>query len=120
MADFTCIVCPNSCLITVEESDESLKIIGNQCKRGEEFAKNEYTHPMRMFTSTMKIKDAVIPRISVISSGEIPKEKMKEAQALMAETVLEAPVKLGDVLVHDICGTGVDIIASRTLKKVSA
>ena len=61
MADFTCIVCPNSCLITVEESDGSLKITGNQCKRGEEFAKNEYTHPMRMFTSTMKIMNAVIP-----------------------------------------------------------
>lgn len=118
MKNFTCIVCPNSCLISVEEKDGQLVISGNQCKRGEEFAKNEYTHPMRMFTSTMKIRNAKLPRIAVISSKEIPKEKIKEVQKEMSNVELTAPVKLGEVLIHDVCGTGADIVASRTLKNI--
>ena len=118
MKQYTCIVCPNSCLISVEEKNGTLEITGNQCKRGLEFAKNEHTHPMRMFTSTMKIENAGIPRISVVSSGEIPKEKMKDCQAELSKTVLSAPVKLGDTVIKNICGTGIDIVASRTLKKI--
>lgn len=30
--------------------------------------------------------------------------------------VLDAPVRLGQVVVRDICGTGVDFIATRDLK----
>lgn len=117
MEQYTCIVCPNSCLITVDEKDGELYITGQQCRRGEMFARNEHTCPMRMFTSTMKINGAELSRISVISSGEIPKEMMRDCQKELSKTVLNAPVKLGDIVIKNICGTGIDIVASRTLNK---
>lgn len=118
MNQYICIVCPNSCLLTVEDRDGHIDVHGNQCKRGEEFAVHEYTHPMRMFTSTMKIEGAQVPRISVISRTEIPKEKIGDCQKKLSESVLYAPVHCGDIVVSDIAGTGVDLVASRTLERV--
>ena len=116
MAQYTCIVCPNSCLITVEEGENGLKITGNQCKRGEAFAKSEHEHPLRMFTSTVKIEGARLPRLSVVTSGEIPKEKLFECQKALNHVVAHAPVSCGDALVKDFCHTGVDLLASRSMK----
>ena len=50
MEEYTCIVCPNSCRITVSETKQGLEIHGNQCVRGADFASKEHTEPMRMFT----------------------------------------------------------------------
>lgn len=115
MKQFTCIVCPNSCLIEVEKTTDGIFVSGNQCRRGEEFAVNEYTCPMRMFTSTVRIEGSVVPRVSVISDGEIPKSEMKNCQNELMRVVARAPVKCGEVIVSDICGTGVNIVASRSL-----
>lgn len=118
MNQYTCIVCPNSCRITIKEEGEHLTVSGNQCKRGEEFAIHEHTCPMRMFTSTMRIEGARFPRISVISQTEIPREKLGGCQRELSKIILQAPVRCGDIVVSDIGGTGVDMVASRTLERV--
>lgn len=118
MAQYTCIVCPNSCLINVEQRENGLEITGNKCRRGKEFAQNEHEHPRRMFTSTVKVEGARIPRISVISSAEIPKNKMFECQRELSSVVAHAPIQCGDILVENICGTGVNLVASRTLEAI--
>ena len=116
MSQYTCIICPNSCRVTVIGNNEVFTVSGNQCRRGEEFAIHEHTGPMRMFTSTVRINGAAIPRISVISSREIPKEKVKDCQKVLSEIVLQAPVRCGETVMEDIEGTGADMLASRTLE----
>ena len=115
---YTCIVCPLSCKITVtDDGNGDLRAEGNTCKRGEEFALNEFTDPKRMLTSTIKVNNGVLKRLPVISSKEIPKRKIKECLDILYSVEISAPVKCGDVVVNDILGLGVDIVASRSLEK---
>lgn len=116
--EMSCIVCPMSCLITVEQDDvtkEILSITGNTCKRGETYARNELTHPMRQLTSTVAIEKGIYNRLPVILSAEVPKEKIFDVMEQIRRVKVTAPVKMGDILVADVCGLGVDVLASRSM-----
>lgn len=116
--EMSCIVCPMSCMITVEQDDvtnEILSITGNTCKRGETYARNELTHPMRQLTSTVAIDKGIYNRLPVILSAEVPKEKVFDVMEQIRKVRITAPVKMGDVLVADVCGLGVDLLASRSM-----
>lgn len=114
--EFVCIVCPNSCKLTVRETDQGIEVFGAGCKRGNEHGINEYTNPKRMLTTTVAVTGGVYPRLSVVSDAEIPREKMEECLDYLYRIQLTAPVTLRDVIAADICGTGVNILASRSMK----
>ena len=113
MAEIICIVCPKGCHLSVDE--KTLSVTGNGCPRGAEYGKNELTSPVRMVTSTVKIEGSFIPRCPVKTSSSIPKACVEEAVRLLDGLVVQAPVELGQVIVKDICGTGIDFIATRAL-----
>jgi len=115
--NYVCIACPNSCKLTVWDEAGEIHVDGAACKRGIEHGKNEYTNPMRMVTTTVAIEGGAHRRLSVASNGEIPKNMMDECLNKLYEIKLEAPVVKGQVVLADICGTGVDIVASRSMKK---
>jgi len=117
MAEYTCIVCPNSCLITVEEGPDGLIITGNKCKRGVAFATSEHTAPTRMLTSTVKLTGAKVRRLPVITTGEVPKAKLFECQEALFSVSVRAPIKCGDIVVKDLCGTGIDAVATRSVRE---
>lgn len=118
-SELSCIVCPMSCTITVEVNDnnEVVTITGNTCKRGENYARNEMTHPMRQLTSTVLIVGGIYKRLPVILSGNIPKEKIFQVMEQINKASVNAPVKRGDVIIKDVCNLGVDVIASRSMQK---
>lgn len=113
--EIVCIVCPNSCRLWVSEEGGSLRVQGNECKRGEAHGMQEYREPLRMLTTTVAVRGGVLPRLPVISAGELPKAKLGECLALLYRVEIGAPLRHGDVIVKDICGTGVDIAAARSL-----
>ncbi len=114
---FTCIVCPRGCDVTATlgSGNEILSIEGNFCPRGEEYVRNELTHPMRQLTSTVGIDGGIYRRLPVILSGNIPKERMMDVMGAIDGITVKSPVKRGDVIVSDVCGLGVDVIASRSM-----
>jgi len=115
-----CIVCPMGCRIRIARSHEEesgYHVTGHTCKRGTEYAIKEVTNPTRTLTSTVKVKNSKFERLPVRTSGEVPKSKIFSCMEIINRTVIEAPVRVGQVLVKDIFGTGVDIIASRSLGK---
>lgn len=114
--DFVCTVCPSSCRLTVTDDGGEITVTGNTCKRGLEHGINEFTNPMRMLTSTVAIRGGTLPRLSVISTGEVPKAKLRDCLAEVYRVQAKAPVNCGEVLIHNICGTGVNIVASRSMK----
>ena len=116
--EFVCIACPNSCKLTVWEEGGEIKVEGYTCKRGIDHGRNEYTNPMRMLTTTVAIEGGHHRRLSVSSTDEIPKNMMQQCLDVLYSVKLEAPVTKGDVVAADICGTGVDIVASRTMKRI--
>ncbi len=110
MKNFTCIVCPNGCNLCIDES--SLEVTGNTCKRGIDFAKNELTHPMRTIATTVRTSFKECPVISVRVTSDIPKEKIFDCMKEINKTVVSKKVKCGDVIIKNILGLGVDVIAT--------
>ena len=105
--NLTCIGCPLGCAITVTMDG------GNTCKRGSDYAAKEVTHPTRIVTSTVCVRGGSIPMVSVKTAQDIPKEKIFEIMKYINALTVTAPVHIGDVLLKDIAGTGVDLIATK-------
>ncbi|MCF2141498.1 MAG: DUF1667 domain-containing protein [Candidatus Lokiarchaeota archaeon] len=114
--EIVCVVCPNSCRLTVwEDKLGEVHVSGNKCPRGVVYGKSEYTHPVRMLITTMRVEGGVLPVIPVRSEKPIPKELLLKAIKVVNEHYCQAPVKMGQILLRDILGTGVNVIASRDL-----
>lgn len=116
-----CTVCPMGCKMNVTSTNQNevdYKIEGNKCNRGVDYAIKEITNPTRILTSTVAISNAFINRIPVKSSDPIPKGLLKEAMKVIGTLDVQAPRTAGDLIVKDILGTGVDIVASRSLDRI--
>lgn len=113
--DIRCIICPTGCLVHVENVNGELIIEGHSCKRGEEYAKVEFIAPKRILTTTMQVEKGFLPLIPVRSDKPIPKDRLEETLKLIAKTQTKAPIKMGDILIENVFGLDINIIASRDL-----
>ena len=117
--DLTCICCPLGCQITVElENGEVISVIGNTCKRGDDYARKEVTSPTRIVTSTVKVTGGKSSMVSVKTKSDIPKEKIFECVKALKEVEVQAPIAIGDVVLSNVAGTGVDIVATKDVEAV--
>jgi CxxC motif-containing protein len=115
---YVCIICPNSCEIEAEYSGKDIrKITGYSCKKGEEYVRKEIIAPERGVTTTVPVRNGLIPLVSVKSSKAIPKELMGKAVSEIAKARADAPVKIGDVIVKNILGTDADIVATKDVPR---
>lgn len=109
-----CVACPMGCGVTVELDDNGtiISVTGNTCKRGDAYARTEITNPVRSLATTVKVEGGVFNVVPCKSAGALPKDKIFECMEVINSVCVNAPVKLGDVLVSDILGTGIDIVAT--------
>ncbi len=115
--EIICTVCPMGCRITVEgEGEKILSLTGNTCKRGEEYASAEFCHPVRILTTTMKTDSEKTPLVPVRSEKPLPKEKIMDCMAVIRNQEAKIPVHMYDILVENICGTGINIVSTGTVK----
>ena len=113
----TCIVCPAGCQICVKnEGKEIISITGNNCKRGEEYARKEVTNPTRIVTSTVKVKNGKQTMVSVKTRTDISKDKIFDCIKALKEVNVEAPIFIGDMILENVAGTGVDIVATKDVE----
>lgn len=111
-----CIGCPMGCPLTVTmEGGEITEVTGNTCKRGDIYARKEVTNPTRIVTSTVPVDGGVIAAVSVKTKEDIPKGKIFDCMKALKKVRVTAPVHIGDVVLEDVAGTGVDIIATKTV-----
>ena len=113
--ELICISCPMGCHLKV--NTETKEVTGNTCKRGKAYGINEVTNPVRVVTTTVKVKDGELPVIPVKTKEPISKELNFKAMEILNSIEVEAPISMGDIIVKDILGTGVDVVAARNLKK---
>lgn len=113
--ELTCINCPLGCLLTVTiEDGEVTSVTGNTCKRGEVYGKKEVTNPTRIVTTTVPVVGSTAERmVSVKTASDVPKGKMFDVVQALADVTATAPVHIGDVILADAAGTGVDVIATK-------
>ncbi|MCR5155398.1 MAG: DUF1667 domain-containing protein [Butyrivibrio sp.] len=117
--ELTCIGCPMGCLLTVTlDNGEVTEVKGNTCAKGDIYARKEVVNPTRIVTSTVKIVGGDKERVSVKTANDIPKSKIFEVMKDIDAAVVKAPAKIGDVLVENVAGTGVNVIATRNVDAV--
>lgn len=119
LVELTCISCPLGCPLRVETDSEGrvLSVSGNTCKRGEEYGKKEVTAPSRTVTSTVRLTGGTAPVVSVRTRSDIPKGKIFDVMDAVRGACIQAPVRMGDVVIENVAGTGVDLIATRDAER---
>ena len=114
----TCINCPVGCRMTVVVEDgKVVSVTGNTCKRGVAYAEQECVAPQRMVTAVVTVTGRKTP-VSVKTRTPIPKVKIFDCMKELANTEIQAPVHMGDVVCANVCGTGVDVIATKTVEEL--
>lgn len=110
----TCIGCPMGCALSVEmEGKEVVRVSGNTCPRGDAYARKELTNPTRIVTSTVRVKDWKM--LSVKTEQDIPKEKIMNCIRELKHICVVPPVHVGDVILQNVAGTGVAVIATKEI-----
>lgn len=111
-----CIGCPMGCpLVVTLDHGEVVSVEGNTCKRGAVYGKKEVTNPTRIVTSTVRVTGGSISVVSVKTREDIPKEKIFDCIKALQEIEVAAPVNIGDVVLRDVAGTGVDVVATKNV-----
>ncbi|MCF0130958.1 MAG: DUF1667 domain-containing protein [Pseudobutyrivibrio sp.] len=117
--ELICIGCPMGCPLTVEmDNGEVVSVTGNTCNRGDVYARKEVTNPTRIVTSSVRINGGTLAAVSCKTAADIPKGKIFDIARELKDVEVNAPVHIGDVLVKNVAGTGVDIIATKNVLSV--
>jgi CxxC motif-containing protein len=111
-----CIGCPMGCYLIVDFVGIKIsKVKGNRCKVGLEYAEKEISSPERTLTTTVKVKHGQLPLVSVKTDKPIPKDRIFDAMNLLAKVEVEAPIKIRDPILKNIFGTGVNVVATKSI-----
>ena len=109
-----CTVCPRGCHMTVVGNDGVIESVKNySCPRGLEYAKTEFTAPVRILTTLVKIEGKENELLPVRSNKPLLKSKLSEVMQVIKTSTVKLPVKRYDVIIENVCGTGVDIVATK-------
>lgn len=107
--DMICIICPRGCSLTAEITENGVAVSGNACPKGEEYAINECTNPVRTVTATVRVSNRYNTMASVKTVTPIAKDKMMDVMAALRKIQVQAPVKIGDIILNDVCGSDIVI-----------
>lgn len=111
--NLTCIICPRGCALSVEMDGDCVAVTGNSCPKGKQYAIDECTHPTRTVTSSMRVQNRSGKMVSVKTEKPVPKDRIFEVMQLIRSENAVAPVKIGDIMIKNICGT--NIIATKNV-----
>ena len=110
-----CIVCPIGCRLTVTGTPDDLQVSGHICPKGITYADDEINNPTRMICTTAKIKGGIHPVVPVRTDRPLPERYKFEVVKEINKLTLQAPVKMEDIVIKDVFGTGVNIVVQRDM-----
>lgn len=114
----TCIGCPLGCQIDVVlEDGRIISVAGNTCPKGKKYAEGEVTNPMRTVTSSVPVdgENLLVAQVSVKTESDIPKSKIFDCVDALKNVRMTAPVKIGDIVLENVAGTGVNVVATKNV-----
>lgn len=118
--ELTCVVCPGGCTIVVDVDDDETPVVtriqGNNCPRGEAWARQEVENPMRTIASSVPVRGGDFPLVSVRTRRPIPLTKIREVMEEIRTLSLEAPVEIGSVVLASPAGCDTEVVATRRVK----
>ena len=113
--EIICVACPHGCRLEATRKDGEILISNAGCKRGKEYAINEITDPRRMVATTVRVAHAIHPLLPVYTAAPFPKGRVTELLREIRKVEINAPVKMGQVVLENVLGTGINVVASRDL-----
>ena len=114
--EIICILCPLGCRMDVElHGTKVVSVEGNQCKKGPKHAEKEVSFPGRILTTTIKTNHPEMSLLPIRSNKEIPKDQLMACMKGLSGHAVKGPVNLGDPVIQNILGLGVDMVACRTM-----
>ncbi len=117
--ELICIGCPKGCLLTVSmDAGKIQEISGNTCPKGEDYARKEMLDPRRTVTSTVRVVQGVNPVVAVKTKEDIPKDKIFACMDVLRQVRVEAPVYVGDIVLKDVAGTGIAVVATGEVQTI--
>ena len=115
---FTCIVCPNGCEIDAEyDGTQVLSVTGNLCPKGKAYVTQELSDPRRTIATSVRVMGGTLPLTSVRLTSPIPKNRIFDAMTEIDREVLTAPVRIGDVIIHNLLGFSCDVIVTKNIDR---
>jgi len=113
-----CVACPMGCELRVDldAAGGIENVTGNTCKRGLDYAQAEITNPTRSFHSTIRVEGGRAPLVSVKSAGPVPKGRLMDCAKATRGLQAKAPIAIGDVILPNVCGTGIDLVATSRVR----
>ena len=116
--EFVCIICPNGCRIAVEyEGTNIQKMTGEECPKGKDYVENEITNPLRVFTGSVLVENGDFSLVSVKTLAPVLKKYLKKIGDITRRIKVEAPVEIGRIIVSNLLGEDIDLIATRKIEK---
>lgn len=112
MKKLICIVCPSGCSLTV---NDDLSVDGARCPRGEAYGRAEVQNPVRVLTATVAVAGALYRRCPVKSAAPLPRALLLPAMEALSGVTLTVPVRAGQIVLENVCGSGVNVVAVRNL-----
>ncbi|MBQ6752599.1 MAG: DUF1667 domain-containing protein [Clostridia bacterium] len=115
MSTIVCITCPRGCTMNIEKAGSDWTVTGNACRRGRDFAIAEMTDPRRTVCTTVRTTFKSAPALPCRVSADIPKDKMFDVMKEISKVTVSKQLNRGDVIIKDVLGLGVDVIATSDL-----
>jgi CxxC motif-containing protein len=116
MVKVICVTCPRGCTLEARKDGETVvEVLGGGCKRGKEYVKGELTDPRRMLATTVRISGALHPLLPVYTASPFPKKRLGELARALRSVEVVSPVTAGQVVLANVLGSGIDILASRSM-----
>ena len=115
-----CIGCPMGCELNIVQTNDAVTVSGWECKIGETYGREEAYNPTRNIATSVKIEGGDMPLVSVKMSKPIPKPLIMQCVNEIKRQTLYAPIKIGDIILPNVAGTGIDAVATRDVKKTGA
>jgi len=115
-----CIVCPTGCeleAVKKEGTNEIISIEGSRCPKGKEYANREIADPRRVLITVVNVKGGRLPIVSVKTAKPIPKHMLSDAVRAVSRIEVDAPVNAGDIIINNLLGTGIPVIATNNIGK---
>ncbi len=116
--EFTCIICPNGCLIKVEYEGTNINNIkGDECPKGKDYVENEITNPLRVFTGSVLVENGDFSLVGVKTPVPIPKKYLKKIGEITRHLKMKAPVTIGQIVSFNLLNENIDLVATRKIEK---
>ena len=112
--EYTCIICPNGCLIKVEYEGTNIKNIkGDECPKGKDYVKNEITNPLRVFTGSVLVENGNFSLVSLKTPVPIPKKYLKKIGEITHHLKVKAPIEISQAVASNLLDKNIDLVATR-------